>query len=268
MTITADEFDTAVGKWNEWQSTPWGRLLYRVSQSNLARHLSQSPLRVLDVGGGNGTNSIFLAKQGHSVAWLDYSPAMLVEARQAAEQAGVADHISFHLADAGSLKERFQGQQFDLVLCHLMVEFTPQPREVLQQICDLLAPQGVLSLLDANRYSDVYLQAFQFQDLPAALGKIGTKGYFHPWFNRLTPLYSSAEMIGFLQTRECKRVGDYGVLCVCAYLPNEPKYEAGYYSQLEQLELELTDKYPYKLLARFYQVIVKKQCGVADGQDT
>jgi len=140
MTITADEFNQVVDEWKEWQSTPWGRLLYRVSQSNLARHLGQSPLRVLDVGGGNGT-----------------------------------------------------------------------------------------------------------------------KGYFHPWFNRLTPLYSSAEMIGFLQTQGCKQAGDYGVLCVCAYLPNEPKYEAGYYSQLEQLELELTDQYPYKLLARFYQVVVEKQ---------
>jgi len=46
---------------------------------------------------------------------------------------------------------------------------------------------------------------------------------------------------------------------LCAYLPNEPKYEAEYFKALEQLECRLTDTYPYNLLARFYQVIVRKK---------
>ena len=56
-----------------------------------------------------------------------------------------------------------------------------------------------------------------------------------------------------------KLVGDYGVLCLCAYLPNEPKYELKYFTALGELERKITDTYPYNLLARFYQVIMQKK---------
>jgi hypothetical protein len=66
-------------------------------------------------------------------------------------------------------------------------------------------------------------------------------------------------MIDILRSGGCEVAGDYGVLCLCAYLPNEPKFEEVYYRALEKLECELTDTYPYNLLARFYQLIVQKK---------
>src|SRR4030065_2749430 len=119
-----------------------------------------------------------------------------------------------------------------------------------------MAPKAFLSLLDGNRYSEVYRKAIQSNDLVAALKVVDTKEYFHPWFNRLTPLFSSAEIIDILRANGCEVVGDYGIRCICDYLPNEPKYEAEYFEALAQLERKLTDTYPYNLLARFYQVIM------------
>jgi hypothetical protein len=46
---------------------------------------------------------------------------------------------------------------------------------------------------------------------------------------------------------------------VCAYLSNKPKFDPEYYSEKEKLEDCLTDRYPYYLLARFFQVIVQKE---------
>jgi hypothetical protein len=136
----------------------------------------------------------------------------------------------------------------------------PDPIRVLKDICSLLAPGGLLSVVDANRFSEVYRKVFQANDLTAAAGVIETRNYFHPWFSRDTPLYSSAEMIAILQANGVQAVGDYGILCLCAYLPNEPKCDAEYYQALEQLELKLSDRYPYSLLARFYQVVVRRGC--------
>lgn len=259
--ITPDEFDAVVDLWKEWQSFPWGRLFYNLSQKNVQRHLNQHPIRILDVGAGNGFNSIFFAKQGHSVTWLDYSSAMLSDAKKAAKKEGVLEQITFCQADAEKAQEIFKGQQFDLILCHLMIEFVPDPKEVLRGICELIVPGGFLSILDANRYSEVYRKALQANDLAAAFHVIDTKEYFHPWFNRSTPLFSSAEMIALLEETNCEVVGDYGIRCLCDYLPNEPKYEEEYFQALEQLERQLTDTYPYKLLARFYQVIMRKRPG-------
>jgi S-adenosylmethionine-dependent methyltransferase len=257
--ITADEYDAVVDEWKEWQSSPWGKLLYNISRFNIQRHSDNRPIRILDVGGGNGFNSIYFAKQGHSVTLLDYSPVMLSDAKQAAERERVLEKITFCQADAGAIQDFFHGQHFDLILCHLMIEFVSEPRNVLNDICKLMAPEGLLSILDANRYSEVYLRAIQANDLVAALKVVDTKEYFHPWFNRLTPLFSSSEMIDILRANGCEVVGDYGILCLCAYLPNAPKYEAEYFKSLEHLERRLTDTYPYNLLARFYQVIMQKK---------
>jgi S-adenosylmethionine-dependent methyltransferase len=257
--ITADEYDAVVPKWKEWQSFPWGKLLYSISRFNIERNLRNHKYNILDVGGGNGFNSIYFAKQGHSVTLLDYSPAMLSEAKQATEREGLSDKITFCQADVNKIQDLFQSQRFDLIICHLMIEFVQEPQRALRNICTLLAPNGLLSVLDANRYSEVYRQAFQANDLVAAHQVIETKEYFHPWFSRQTPLFSSAEMIEILQESGCIPINDYGVLCLCAYLPNEPKYDIEYYNALEQLEKKLTGTYPYPLLARFYQVLVQKK---------
>jgi S-adenosylmethionine-dependent methyltransferase len=257
--ISAEQYDAVVDKWKEWQSFPWGKLLYTISQSNIQRHLGGRALRVLDVGGGNGFNSIYFAKQGHAVTLLDYSPIMLSEAKQSAEKEGVSGKITFCQADAGSTQDVFHGKEFDLILCHLMIEFVSDPKIILKNICQLMAPDGLLSILDANRYSEVYRKVFRDNDLSAAITAIDTIEYFHPWFNQLTPLFSSTEMIEILQDKGRKVVGDYGIQCICAYLPNEPKYEAEYFKALVQLERKLTNTYPYNLLARFYQVIMQNK---------
>jgi len=261
--ITPDEYNAVVEEWKQWQSYPWGKLLYTISRFNIQRHLDDghlhdSPIRILDVGGGNGFNSIYYARLGHSVALLDYSPAMLSNAREAAEKEGLQDRITFYQADIRDALHIFQDEPFDLIICHLMIEFVPEPVDALKGICELIAPGGLLSILDGNRYSEVYRKVFQANDLQAASSVIGTKVYFHPWFDRMTPLYSSAEMSEILRANGCEVVGDYGIRCVCDYIPNELKFEAEYYQALEQLELRLTDTYPYKLLARFYQLIMQK----------
>ena len=256
--ITADEFDSKMDEWKEWQSFPWSTLLYSLSRHNILRHLDNRPLRILDLGGGNGFNAIYFAQQGHQVTLLDHSPLMLAEAQRTAEREGVFEKITFCNSDVGAVQEFFHGQQFDFILCHLMIEFIPEPIKVLENICNLIAPGGLLSILDGNRYSEVYRKAVQVNDLAAARQVIGIKDYFHPWFNRSHTLFSSAEIIDILQANGCEVVGDYGVRCICDYLPNEPKYEAEYYAALERLERELTNTYPYHLLARFFQVIVQK----------
>jgi len=256
--IASSDYDQVVDKWKEWQAYPWGKLVYRVARFNLQRHMGDRRLRILDVGGGNGYNAIYFSKLGHAVTLLDYSPAMLAEARKAAVMEGVVEKISFIQADVNDIQQVLGGEQFDSILCHLMIEFVTNPVEALHAICQRLAPGGLLSVLDANRYSEVYRKAFQANDLVSALELVETKEYFHPWFSCLTPLFSSAEMIDILRANDCEVIGDYGVLCLCAYLPNEPKYEAEYFNALEKLERRLTDTYPYNLLARFYQVLVRR----------
>lgn len=259
MEVYNDEFAHALDAWKDENNKPWGQLRYHTSQMNIARHISKERMfRILDVGGGDGMDAIYYAKLGHCVTIIDCSPTMLAEARRSAEKQGVGEQLTIYQTEPDSVPNLNGEQPFDLVLCHMMIEFVPDARVFLKGICKMLRPGGLLSLIDTNRYSDVYMKSFQMNSLPDALGALGAKEYFHPWVNRLTPRFSGNELIDQLRENKCSLVGHYGILNICAYLPNEPKFEAQYFRDLEKLEYQLTDRYPYYLLARYFQIIAQK----------
>ena len=258
MSVTEDEFGQVLDGWQEENTMPWGKLRYHSTWRNIAKHIEDRRLRILDIGGGDGMDAIHYASLGHSVTLSDCSSTMLSEAKKSADEQGVSGRLRIIQTGPEAVPDLFHEKPFDLILSHMMIEFVPDTQSLLYDACNLLAPNGLFSVLDNNRFSNVYMQAFQKQSLPGACDAIGKKGYFHPWVNRLTPRFSADEIIDQFSQNSCSLVGHYGVLNVCAYLPNEPKFDPEYYSELEILEDRLTDQYPYSLLARFFQVIVQK----------
>ena len=258
MPISIDQFGDMLPQWQEENKTPWGRLRYHLTWKNIARHVGDQALRILDIGGGNGMDAIHYATMGHAVILTDCSPTMLAEAQRSAEEQGVAERLRFYQTGPEAIPDLSRERPFDLILCHMMIEFVPDAQALLGNACKLLAPKGLLSILDTNRYSDVYMQTFQVNSLSNALQVIGRKEYLHPWVNRPTPRFSADQIIAQLGWLGCSLVGHYGVLNVCAFLPNEPKFDPKYYAELERLEERLAGTYPYYLLARFFHLIVQK----------
>ena len=79
-------FDSKAAKWKERQDQPWLRLRYSLVHENLCAHLRAGPHSILDVGGGDGLDSVPLAKAGHNVALLVFSEKMLEIARENARK--------------------------------------------------------------------------------------------------------------------------------------------------------------------------------------
>ena len=161
MSATADEFGQVLHKWQEENRMPWGRLRYHSTWKNIAKHVEDRPLRILDIGGGDGMDAIHYAGLGHSVTLSDCSPTMLSEAKKSAEERGVADRLRCVQTGLEAVPDLFHEQPFDLILCHMMIEFVPDAQSFLCNACNLLSTNGLFSVLDTNRYSDVYMQAFQ-----------------------------------------------------------------------------------------------------------
>ena len=77
------EIETTAEVFARYQQSAAGRLRYELAQQNLERlHDLSHPLRVLDAAGGNGMNTEFLLRQGHTVTLLDSDPEMLQQAHQ------------------------------------------------------------------------------------------------------------------------------------------------------------------------------------------
>ena len=119
-----------------------------------------------------------------------------------------------------------------------------------------LRPNGILSFIGVNRYSEVYRQALQQLDLPAAQGALDTTTTASALFDVPIRLYAPEDLLPVFQTNGYEIIGVYGLVSVCGYIQNNDiKYDPDFFAQLEELENAVSDKHPYNLLARFYQII-------------
>lgn len=255
----AGAFDASLPDWKAWQAEPWGRLRYSAAHANLRRHLPEGRLRVLDIAGGNGLDAVPLARQGHEVTLVDISAEMLAEAQRNAVENSVAEGMAFYHTDVAALCELFPEPEFDVVLCHNLVQYVDDLNATIRDVCRPLRIGGIISLMSVNRYSDPFRTALRELDLAAARDQLGTETAHAALFGLPVRRYSAEDMTEPLAAPGCAVLGDYGVRCICDYiLDNGRKADPGFYQQLERLEYALSDRHPYKLLARFFQVIARK----------
>ncbi|MEZ0093673.1 SAM-dependent methyltransferase [Streptacidiphilus sp. EB129] len=109
-------------------------------------------LRVLDVGCGQGTQALRLARAGHLVTGLDPNPATLGAAQAAlsAEAPEVRQRVALLTGEGGDCGRWFGPGSFDVVLCHGVLMYMPQAEPLLASLARVLAPGGMLSVVVRN----------------------------------------------------------------------------------------------------------------------
>jgi SAM-dependent methyltransferase len=109
-------------------------------------------LRVLDVGMGQGTQALRLARAGHQVTGVERDPTMIEAARHALadEPAGIQERVRLLEGDGHETGVHFLPGSFDVVLCHGVLMYVDEPDPLLAGLGRMLAPGGLLSLLVRN----------------------------------------------------------------------------------------------------------------------
>jgi SAM-dependent methyltransferase len=134
---------TPVGKtWLARLGTLRQVVRHEVVASQLTERLRPDAPRVLDVGCGQGTQALRLARLGYEMTALDSSERMLAELGHALaeEPAKVRDRVQIVRADATGLAGTFSPGCFDLVLCHGLLMYFPDPGPLLTDLARMLAP--------------------------------------------------------------------------------------------------------------------------------
>lgn len=253
--MTLSGFDTNLDQL-QWRLSPLEQLRHTLTEANLARHWGEEPSRVLDVAGGNGVTAVRLASQGHEVTVLDPAGAVLNTAIQVAEFHGVADQI--HVVQAGALDaaEVFGEGEFDLVLCHNLLHYAESAEEreqVLRSIMTPLRPGGLLSVLGPNE--DFGPVQAVVRDRAPALAMRDLNTVPSAWSEPVTV----GEIVAALAVLGVDEVVRYGVRCVSDLVSDTDAENPAFVADLERLELELSDRMPHLLTARFYHLIARQR---------
>ncbi len=210
--------------------------------------------RILDAGGGQGQFSLKMAQAGHQVVICDISAEMLKLAEEQVVAAGLQGNVQLihcaiqdlpaHLAPAE--------QQFDMVICHAVMEWMQEPQELLPYLLSHLKPQGYLSLTFYNVHSLIYKNLLRTNFTKIVNQDFGgSRGSLTP-INPLNP----QEVISWMERLPLALLAHSGIRVFHDYIFNE-EHRAREPEQLLQMELHFSRLEPYRSLGRYIHILAR-----------
>ena len=243
-----------------YQQSAAGRLRYELAQHNLQElHDLSRPLRVLDAAGGNGVNTEFFLRRGHTVTLLDSDQEMLRQAHQRLAELNLLERCQLVEGTLEGVAESLPAEQFDLILCHHVLEYTDDSLHILKAFQEVAAPAGELSLITLNPVSEV-IRAIVFRRDPAlARSTLTDLSYDAKWFGQAT-LYPLEQITAWAEQGDWS-LRDFRAIRVLAdYIPEE-ELTSDREQEVIRLEKELASLEPYRRFGRYIQFCFKKQVG-------
>ena len=237
-----------------------GDIRLAVLQRDLAEHIPAlfpsdsevyTPLQLLDAGGGQGQLSVDFARGGHEVELCDISANMLDLARERASAAGVADIRFLH--DSIQRVTAVNPSRYDVILCHAVLEWVAEPRELLRGLLDALKPGGYLSLTFYN------VNSIKMKNLLRTNFSKVLKDDYRGFRGSLTPTWprETAQVMGWLANESIELLQHSGIRCFHDYIL-EPSHRMVNPEEQLELELRFSREEPFRSLGRYIHLLYKK----------
>nr|WP_240929844.1 methyltransferase domain-containing protein [Streptomyces coryli] len=248
-----------------------GTLRQVLRQTIVARQIeaevpARPPRTVLDIGCGQGTQALALARRGHAVTGLDTSSRLLADFRAALaeEPAEVRGRVRLVEGDAERIVDRFGPDSFDVVLCHGVLMYFADPGPLLNQIAQVAKPGATISLLVRNGDA-LAMRPALLGDWPAAEAAFTADTYL----NRIGARARADHLADLRSTLAARRLPIrqwYGVRVFTDALPSdEPLPAAEILEPMLRAEERAGRTDPYRRVAALLHVIATKDAGALYG---
>ena len=208
-----------------------------------------SKLKILDAGGGQGHLAFQLANEGHELVICDISEQMLKEAQARFSENETTTAARFVHSSIQDLPEHIT-EKYDLVLCHAVLEWVAEQKQLLADLVSFMQPGGYLSLMFYNRHGAVYRNL-----LRGNFRKVESND-FTGHKNSLTPRYplEPCDVYQWLEQLGLKIIRKSGIRTFYDYLPRDIRDSRSLEDALS-LEMRFAHQQPYLEMARYIHLI-------------
>lgn len=242
-------FDGIASKFaNNIYGTTKGQLRHLLLTEQLAQFLpSDTQWQTIDIGGGTGVMSAFLADLGHQVHLCDTSHDVLAIAKETLKD---NPGITIEHAPLMSLTGL---DKYDLLVCHAVLEWLEKPLEALSFLADNMKPGALLSLSFFNRDALLFGNAVygNFDYIANGL-KVKKKVRLNPH----QPLVPKA-VITHCQSLSLDVLATTGIRCFHDYMKDGFRSEA-HYQELIALERQYNQAEPFVWLGKYMHLMLRK----------
>ena len=149
--------------------------------------------------------------------------------------------------------------QWDLVLCHNVVQYVPDLERALQTVTSLVAPGGQLSLMAPNPAGEVVAALVRAQDLGRALELLDAPTTTTVTFDHVVRRIEADQAVRLIEDGGLKVTARHGIRCANELLVDDGrKQDPAFWAALERLELAMCDREPWVRTGRFWQLVAER----------
>ncbi|GAC32039.1 methyltransferase domain-containing protein [Paraglaciecola polaris] len=241
-------FDAIANKFEKnIYGTSKGRLRHELLLYHLNRNIDFSTLNsALDAGGGTGEMSLVLLDKGLDVTLSDISNETLEIARQKCQNSNT---LTLVLSDILGLAHK----QYDLVVCHAVLEWLHDPYTNIQKLIAMTKVGGYFSLTffnkDAQLMGNLLYGNFDYV-------RQGMKVKNQVRLSPDKPLQPKV-VLDFINQQNVTVISMAGIRCFHDYLKH-PDMQQTHYEQLKEAEMTFGTKEPFMWLGKYFHILMRR----------
>ena len=161
--MSTDNLNELNTQHNHWENTfsnnleMYGEAPSYAAQKTIELFKKEGIIKILELGGGQGRDTIFFAKNGFKVTVLDYTEAGILAINRKAQELGLSQYITAIQHDARN-PLLFQEETFDACYSHMLfcMALTVKELEFLSNEVNRILKPGGLNVYTVRNINDSY----------------------------------------------------------------------------------------------------------------
>ncbi|MFY9594599.1 MAG: class I SAM-dependent methyltransferase [Caldicoprobacterales bacterium] len=225
---------------------PWGQLFYKVVWEQLSFIVNS---KVLDFGSGFGITANHLAKNNDVVAIEPNADMVMMRIEE-----------NKYNQIIGGIEELrcFKDSSFDYVVCHNVLEYAKERKDILKEFCRVIKPNGIISIVKHNRAGRIMQKAIFENNLDEAISIINSETMDTISFGRIN-YYELTHIIEWVDPISIHIDKVLGIRTFWGLQQNnEIKYNKAWQEKMFKLEMKVSDIDDFIKISFFNHILFRK----------